>query len=58
MSQKIKITCPYCHYETEPDLSIEVVFENIAFTFKCKKCKKHVRIYAPLKEYGEIVRDG
>ena len=58
MSQKIKIACPYCHYETKPDLSIEVVFKNVTFSFKCKECKRDVRIYVGLKEYGELVKDG
>ena len=52
--QKIKLVCPYCHHYDTPDLMIEVVFTNVTFTFKCKVCKKEVRIYVPLKEFGEI----
>jgi len=52
--QKINISCPYCHYYNAPDLMIEVIFTNVSFTFKCKNCKKEVRIYVPLKEFGEI----
>lgn len=53
--QEIKLVCPLCHYIDVPtSLTIEVVFSNVGFTFKCKNCKEEVRIFVPLKEFGSI----
>jgi len=56
--KKNRITCPFCHVIQEADIALEVVFTNVAITFKCDGCKKQVRIYVKMEGYGEIVKDG
>jgi len=55
--KKTRIVCPFCHILQEADISFEVVFENMAITFKCDGCKKQVRIYVKTAGYGELVKD-
>lgn len=55
--KKTSIVCPFCHISQEADISFEMVFENIAITFKCNGCKKQVRIYVKTEGYGELVKD-
>lgn len=55
--KKTRIVCPYCHILQEADIAFEMVFENIAITFKCDGCKKQVRIYVKTEGYGEMVKE-
>lgn len=55
--KKTSIVCPFCHILQESDISFEMVFENIAITFKCDECKRHVRIYVKTAGFGELVKD-